>query len=83
LTDRRVQAGSPELFTKLGVDPALHKLIVVKSTQHFHAGFAPISARVLYTGDRGALDRDIKHIPYKRVRTELFWPFNPRPALPN
>jgi microcystin degradation protein MlrC len=83
LTDRRVQAGSPELFTKLGVDPALHKLIVVKSTQHFHAGFAPISARVLYTGDRGALDRDIKRIPYKRVPRELFWPFNPRPALPN
>jgi microcystin degradation protein MlrC len=83
LTDRRVQAGSPDLFTKLGIEPTERKLVIVKSTQHFHAGFAPISARVLYTGDRGALGRDITKIPYTRVDTARYWPFNPRPALPN
>ena len=83
LTERRVQAGSPDLFTKLGVEPTERKLIIVKSTQHFHAGFAPISARVLYTGDRGALGRDITKIPYTRVDTTRYWPFNPHPALPN
>lgn len=79
LTTRRVQAGSPELFSGAGIDPTTKRIIVVKSTQHFYAGFAPISARVIYTGDRGALAADMRTIPYKRVRTSDYWPFNPSP----
>jgi microcystin degradation protein MlrC len=79
LTSRRVQAGSPELFTGVGIDPSEKRFIVVKSTQHFHAGFAPLSARVIYTGDRGALLADMRNIPYQRVNTADFWPFNPAP----
>jgi microcystin degradation protein MlrC len=79
LTSRRVQAGSPELFTGVGIEPAEKRFIVVKSTQHFHAGFAPLSARVIYTGDRGALAADMRKIPYQRVDTAAFWPFNPAP----
>ena len=79
LTTRRVQAGSPELFTGVGIDPLAQRILVVKSTQHFHAAFAPISARVIYTCDRGALIADARDIPYQRVRTADFWPFNPAP----
>jgi microcystin degradation protein MlrC len=79
LTARRVQAGSPELFSGAGIDPTTKRIIVVKSTQHFHAGFAPISARVIYTGDQGALAADMRNIPYRRVNTAEFWPFNPSP----
>jgi microcystin degradation protein MlrC len=79
LTTRRVQAGSPELFSGAGIDPTTKRIIVVKSTQHFYAGFAPISARVIYTGDRGALAADMRTIPYKRVTTSDYWPFNPSP----
>jgi len=79
LTTRRVQAGSPELFSGAGIDPTTKRIIVVKSTQHFYAGFAPISARVIYTGDRGALAADMRTIPYRRVRTSDYWPFNPSP----
>ncbi len=79
LTTRRVQAGSPELFTGVGIDPHAKRFLVVKSTQHFHAGFAPISARVIYTGDRGALIADPRDIPYRRVRTSDYWPFTATP----
>ncbi len=79
LTTRRVQAGSPELFSGAGIDPTTKRIIVVKSTQHFYAGFAPISARVIYTGDRGALAADMRTIPYRRVTTSDYWPFNPSP----
>ena len=79
LTSRRVQAGSPELFTGVDIDPTTRRIIVVKSTQHFHAGFAPISARVIYSGDRGALAADMRTIPYRRVDTAEYWPFNPSP----
>ncbi len=79
LTTRRVQAGSPELFTGVGIDPTRKRIIVVKSTQHFHAGFAPISARVIYAGDRGALAADMRTIPYRHVATSEYWPFNATP----
>jgi microcystin degradation protein MlrC len=83
LTQRRVQAGSPELFSGAGIDPLTKRLIIVKSMQHFHAGFAPISARVIYTGDRGALPADVRNIPYRRVNTAEFWPFNSSPKFPD
>ncbi len=83
LTERRVQAGSPELFSGAGIDPLTKRLIIVKSMQHFHAGFAPISARVIYTGDHGALAADVRNIPYRRVNTGEFWPFNSSPKFPD
>jgi microcystin degradation protein MlrC len=79
LTTRRAQAGSPELFTGVGIEPHAQRLLIVKSTQHFHAAFAPISARVIYTGDRGALIADPRDIPYRRVRTSDYWPFTAAP----
>jgi microcystin degradation protein MlrC len=75
ICSRRTQAGSPELFTELGVDPETKHLIIVKSTQHFHASFAPISKRILYAGDQGALQGKFTDIPYQNVATERYWPF--------
>lgn len=75
LTEKRGQGYSPRLFSELGVDPLLKKILVVKSTQHFHAGFAPISKQILYAGDLGALPGDMKQIPYTRVDTSKLWPF--------
>jgi microcystin degradation protein MlrC len=83
LTSKRVQAGSPELFSALGIFPQTKRLLVVKSTQHFHAGFAPISSAVLYTADRGALQGRMQDIPYRRIHTADYWPFTERPALPD
>ncbi len=55
LTGLRTQVFHPEGMTKLGLDVAARKLVVVKSTQHFHAGFAPIARAVLYAAPPGAL----------------------------
>ena len=49
-------------------------ILVVKSTQHFHAGFAPISKQVLYAGDLGALPGDMTAIPLRRADTGRLWP---------
>jgi len=81
LVARRVQAGSPELFSELGIEPIQKQLLIVKSTQHFHAGFAPISSRVLYAGGPGALQGRMQDIPYQRVDPTSYWPFTEQPAL--
>jgi microcystin degradation protein MlrC len=73
LTSLRTQVFHPEGMTKLGLDLAARKLVVVKSTQHFHAGFAPIARAVLYAAPPGALRSDFAAIPYTKLKTP-YWP---------
>jgi microcystin degradation protein MlrC len=82
LVSRRIQAGSPELFTNLGLDPGAHRLVIVKSTQHFHAGFAPLAHRILYCGAPGALAGDVRRIAYRRAPADRLWPRGD-PAAPS
>ncbi|MBM3516952.1 MAG: M81 family metallopeptidase [Alphaproteobacteria bacterium] len=69
----RTQIFHPDAFTQLGIDPGRVKIIVVKSTQHFYAGFAPIAAEVLYVSAPGAITPDFAAIPY-RIFTAPYWP---------
>jgi len=75
LSQFRTQPVAPTIFTELGIDPTRKKILVVKSNQHFYAAFEPISADILYAGGMGALQSDMRSIPYKRVDTQRFWPF--------
>lgn len=79
LTTRRGQGFAPSIFSAVGIDPEQKHILVVKSTQHFHAGFAPISKAVLYAGDLGALPGDMSEIPLKRANTAKMWPFVDQP----
>lgn len=69
----RTQTFHPEAMAALGLDPASLGIIIVKSMQHFHAGFAPIASDVLYATSPGALAQDFAALPYTR-RTGRFWP---------
>ncbi|WP_145137978.1 M81 family metallopeptidase [Roseomonas gilardii] len=67
LVSRRRQAMGHDLFSNMGIDPAGERLLVVKSNQHFHASFAPISAAVLYATGDGLLATDYRRYPWSRV----------------
>ncbi len=73
LTSLRVQALGTDLFTGLGVDLASKRAIVVKSSQHFHAAFAPLAQQVLYVSTPGLLRSDFENIPYQH-RPLDYWP---------
>jgi microcystin degradation protein MlrC len=79
LSQLRCQPVAPNIFTELGIDPIEKKILVVKSNQHFYAGFLPISEEIIYAGDKGTLQSDMTTIPYKNVDTERFWPFVKNP----
>ena len=73
LNSIRCQAMGTDLFTNLGCDLAAQKIIVVKSSQHFHAAFAPIARGVIYVDAPGSVTQDLKSLPYRKVpRTR--WP---------
>ena len=59
-------------FRAFGIDPAAHRVVALKSQQHFRAAFAPIAARVIVC-DCGALcSPDLRGLPFHRVRRPIF-----------
>ena len=73
LTSKRQQTFAPDAFTGLGLTLHDKALVVVKSSQHFQAGFAPIARAIRYVAGPGALSFDYATLPYKK-RTTPFWP---------
>jgi microcystin degradation protein MlrC len=74
----RTQVLHPEGFAATGLDLSTRKIVVVKSTQHFHAGFAPIAKGILYAAGPGAMGRDFAKVPYTKI-TRPWWPKVPDP----
>jgi microcystin degradation protein MlrC len=75
LISKRTQALGTDLFTNLGVDLAAKRIVSVKSTNHFHAAFAPIASEVLYCDGGGPIPRDVRKVPYTKVRRPI-WPLD-------
>jgi microcystin degradation protein MlrC len=82
LASAREQAMSPDMFEAMGVALAGRKAVVVKSSQHFHAGYAPLASQVLYADSPGALRLDLSSIPYTLARRGLWMPGS-EPGEPN
>jgi microcystin degradation protein MlrC len=73
LVSLRSQVYARDAFSALGLDPAQRRLVVVKSTQHFLADFAPIARAVFYVATAGAIAPDFARIPYRK-RALDYWP---------
>ena len=74
LNSTRSQVFHQDAFTGLGCQLADKRLVVVKSTQHFYAGFAPLASEVRYVAtNHGAIGPDFANIAFTR-RTLPFWP---------
>jgi microcystin degradation protein MlrC len=71
----RSQAFSPAVFTAFGLDVAAYRLLVVKSTQHFHASFAPLASAIVRCDAPGTVTGDVTSLPYRRLRRPM-WPWD-------
>jgi microcystin degradation protein MlrC len=78
LVSRRVQAFGPEIFTSLGIDLAAKRYVGVKSTNHFHAGYAPIATKVLYCDGEGPSPLDARKYPFAKIARPM-WPHDELP----
>lgn len=75
LISRRSQAMGTDLFTQLGCDLAALRIVVVKSSQHFRAAFAPLAVQVLYCAAPGTVSNDLQRLPYRHIRRPK-WPID-------
>lgn len=73
LISNRTQTFHPGAFEQFGIDVTSKAIVVVKSTQHFHAGFAPIAGEILHVEAPGAMRSDFADIPFQKVRGP-YWP---------
>ena len=73
LSSIRTQTYGADAFTGMGIGLADKSFIVVKSTQHFHAEFAPLARKICYVTTPGAMSFDFAAIPY-RLRSPDYWP---------
>lgn len=70
----RTQTFSPDAFTGLGIDLAAKRIIVVKSSWHFQANFAPIADELIPVATPGAIQMNFAAIDYRKKRDQEFHP---------
>ncbi len=80
LASGRAQTFSPAVFELLGIALAEKKIVVVKSSNHFHAAFAPIAAKITYVDCGGPYPPDPAKIPYTKIRRPIA-PLDANPLL--
>ncbi len=73
VTGGRSDTYAPEYFTHAGIDPTQKRYVVVKSRQHFRAGFEPIARHVLMAAGKGVCAENFGELAFHHL---------PRPIYP-
>jgi microcystin degradation protein MlrC len=73
LNTNRTQTFEPDIFSNLGIDFAGRAMLLIKSTNHFHAGFAPIAAEIIYIDAGAPYPSNPRMTNYRKLSREI-WP---------
>lgn len=73
LISSRTQTYEPDIFSNQGIDFSGKSFLLVKSTNHFHAGFQPIASEIVYIAAPTSYPTDPATTPYRKASLEL-WP---------
>jgi microcystin degradation protein MlrC len=72
----RSQTFDPEVFRQVGIDVMRYKLVGLKSSNHFRAGFQDLAAGIVTADPPGLTTHRIEVFPRKRAPGPL-WPLDP------
>ncbi|TPW30277.1 M81 family metallopeptidase [Pararhizobium mangrovi] len=73
LISSRTQTYEPSIFTNMGIDISGKALLLVKSTNHFYAGFEPVSSRIIHVAAPSSYPTDPVETNYRKL-TRSIWP---------
>ena len=73
LITSRTQTYEPDIFTNQDIDFSGKAYLLVKSTNHFHAGFQPVSSEIVYIAAPTSYPTDPATTPYRKASLDL-WP---------
>ncbi len=75
VSEKRAEPFDLGVFTHCGIDPRRKKYVLIKSRQHFRAGFEPIAKHIVMCDGDGCTASDLKLFKYSRVKRPLY-PFD-------
>ncbi len=78
LSSERLQVYTTDCFTALDIDPTQCAKLVVKSAEHFRAGFDDIATSIVYCAPPGVMSMDFSTLPYRRLQRPI-WPLDSVP----
>lgn len=78
LNSNRCQSFDPSLFRAVGLEPSQYKLLLIKSTNHFYQGFAPLAAHIIYVDAGAPYPSDPQRNSYKKLSRPI-WPIVAEP----
>ncbi len=71
----RAQTLDAEVFLLHGIDVTRYRIVALKSTQHFRAGFAHLAGTIIRCDPPGFTTSNLAQLPYRRVRRPI-WPLD-------
>lgn len=71
------QTIDPEVFILHGIDVTRYKVIGLKSSQHFRAGFRDIAAEIITADSPGLTTSRVEHFDHVRLSRPM-WPLEPQ-----
>lgn len=73
LISSRTQTYEPDIFSNQGIDYKNKSYLLVKSTNHFHAGFVPVSSDIIYIAAPTCYPTNPATTLYRKASLKL-WP---------
>ncbi len=78
VNNKRSQVFSPDVFTNFAIDVSKKDILVVKSIQHFYAGFEPVASEIIYMATQGAVAPIMQDIAFEHADLHKYpWIDNP------
>ena len=72
VSERRSEPFDLGVFTHCGIDPRRKKYVLIKSRQHFRAGFEPIARHIVMCDGDGCTSSDLRLFTYRKRRRPLY-----------
>jgi microcystin degradation protein MlrC len=72
ISERRSEPFDLGVFTHCGIDPRRKRYVLIKSRQHFRAGFEPIARHIVLCDGEGVTSSDLALFTYKNRRRPLY-----------
>ncbi|MDI6772402.1 MAG: M81 family metallopeptidase [bacterium] len=72
VASRRAQVLDPEPFLLHGIDVARCRIVGLKSSAHFRAGFERIARHIVSTDSPGLSTSNLPSLPYRRLRRPIY-----------
>jgi microcystin degradation protein MlrC len=72
ISERRMEPFDIGCFTHCGIDPARKRYVLIKSRQHFRAGFEPIAKHIVLVAGPGVCSSDYALFPFQKLRRPIY-----------